>query len=310
MTKNFATVNKYEFDFAAYSPNSTPILRFEVQAGRTDDAVVGLASMNNRLYILRLPCPQQIDVYDISSGTKQDTLHVEELDEIGVIGFTCCETYNCLYYSCNRKNTVYKIELANNNKVTSWAVGNWPEELSVNADRHLLVACFNACMIQEFTTHGELVRVVSLRSGDNKFHPFHAVQLTSGRLVVSGCYGDRPREYDVVEVDCEGRVDISYTDTLTSTTKQKFMYPSQVLVDQKEENILVADCDNNRIVTLNRSKKVPAREFNAPSVEGGLVKPWSICYDEAHNRLHVGEANWRNYSRVFVFDNVINIANS
>jgi hypothetical protein len=55
--------------------------------------------------------------------------------------------------------------------------------------------------------------------------PFHAIQLTNGQFVVirSKSTGTFYSDHDVVEVDAEGRVIVSYKDTLQSTTKQKFL---------------------------------------------------------------------------------------
>jgi DNA-binding beta-propeller fold protein YncE len=67
---------------------------------------------------------------------------------------------------------------------------------------------------------------------------------------------------DVVEVDTKGRVVVSYTNQLKSTTQHKFNVPRHLSVDKNNEFILVADTGNNRIVILNRSLKSCARELN------------------------------------------------
>jgi hypothetical protein len=288
------------------SSSSTPILTCELVSKRRDDGVVGLTLLGNLIFILRSPNTQEIDVYDIQARCQLTPLHVEELsdDGDGAHGLASCVTNNCLYVSHRRKDTVYKIELASNHRVHSWPVGKWPEELSVNAACNILVACFEACKIQEFTTNGMLIRDVSLTSTLGQLHPYHMVQLTNGNLVISGCIQTRSYECDVIELDAAGNFLVSYSekDALRATRIRKFAHPSHLAVDKNDKYILVADCGNDRILILDRSMKSDAREFNAPVQ---LTNPWSLTYDEPGKRLHVGEANWEIYSRVLMFDNVV-----
>jgi DNA-binding beta-propeller fold protein YncE len=134
----------------------------------------------------------------------------------------------------------------------------------------------------------------------------HAIQLTSDQFVVSYWNGNLTNKvHDVVEVDTKGRVAVSYTNQLQSTTQQEFDYPRRLSVDKNNEFILVADRDNNRIVILNRSSNGRARELNVTSVDGGLQQPSCLYFDTSQNRLFVGEVNWHGQSRVLIFDNVI-----
>ena len=210
-------------------------------------------------------------------------------------------------------DTVYKVQLTVDNKISKWSVGGGPRGLSINTACNLLVACYDDKKIQEYTTSGSLVREICLKSNDGKsLSPRHVIQLTSGQFVVSCCevtYGVD----DVVELDANGQVLVSYRNQLQSTTKQNFSYPRHLAVDKNNEFILVADNCNNRIVILSRSLNCRAREFNVMSVDGGLQYPRCLHFNESQGRLFVGEGSdlsGGGQRRVLVFDNVINIANS
>jgi len=58
--------------------------------------------------------------------------------------------------------------------------------------------------------------------------------------------------------------------------------PAGLAVDE-DENILVADQDNNRLLVLDRSL-TSAREMSV-SVDGGLEGPITLWYDKPRNRL-------------------------
>jgi len=63
-------------------------------------------------------------------------------------------------------------------------------------------------------------------------------------------------------------------------------WPAGLAVD-KNENILVADGDNNRLLVLDRSL-TSAREMSV-AVDGGPNDPYSLWYDKLRGRLYVGE---------------------
>jgi DNA-binding beta-propeller fold protein YncE len=260
-----------------------------------------VTSIDPRLFVLRVPSQQQIQVYDLKSFKQQQTLQFSGLsDHTSGSGLTSCVTNNCLYVSDTLTDTVYKVEFSANNKVSKWSVGWCPRGLSVNIACNLIVACGDST-IQEYDTSGSLVREISLESNDVELSPLHAIQLTNDQFVIS-CYNNNN---DVVEVDTKGlRVVVSYTNQLKSTTQQEFNYPRHLSVDKNNEFILIADMKNNRIVILNRSLKSCACELNVmTSVDSGLQQPSCLYFDSSQNRLFVGE--WSGQCRVLVFDNVI-----
>jgi DNA-binding beta-propeller fold protein YncE len=268
--------------------------------------VVGVTSINS-LFVLRAPSQQQIQVYDLKSFKQQQTIQLIDLSDHSDNGLTSCVTNNCLFVSDYDKNTVYKVNLSSNNQIIKWNVGRRPCGLSINCACNLIVAYYYNNKIQEYnTTSGSLVREISLVLNDVWLRPLYAIQLLSNDQFVVSCWNETSRSCDVVEVDTKRRqIVVSYTNQLKSTTEHEFSYPSQLSVD-KNEFILVADTENNRIVILNRSLKCDARELNVMmSVDGGLQEPSCLYFNESQNRLFVGERNWSGESRVLVFDNVI-----
>ena len=278
-----------------------------------DRDVVGVTSVDDRLFVLRSPSQQSIEVYDLKTfALQQQTLKVELVNGLSDDyhnGLTACVVNKCLYVSDNKNDTVYKVQLTVDNKISKWSVGGGPRGLSINTACNLLVACVDANKILEYTTSGSLVREICLKSNEGKLlSPHHVIQLTRGQFVVS-CYDVNSLVYDVVELDANGQVLVSYTNQLQSTTQQNFSSPFHLAVDKNNEFILVADNLNNRIVILSRSLNCRAREFNVKSVDGGLQRPRCLHFNESQGRLFVGEGSG-GQRRVLVFDNVINIANS
>jgi hypothetical protein len=142
-----------------------------------DRQVRDVTSIDSRLFVLRCPSQQQIQVYDTKTFKQQRALQVKLLSHDSS-GLTSCVTNNCVYVSdpgplFSDKNTVYKVELSRNNQVFSWCVDSWPQGLSINTACNLLVACFEANKIVEYTTSGSLVREICLKSNDVEFMQYN-----------------------------------------------------------------------------------------------------------------------------------------
>ena len=122
--------------------------------------------------------------------------------------------------------------------------------------------------------------------------PWHAIQLSTGDYVVS--QHTSPGVVSVVGVD--GQVVRSYGQSQTSDVGQ-MKNPSSLAVT-KNDDILVADTENNRILSINSS--LGSIQELALSVDGGIKQPRGLCLDESRGRLYVGE--WDGERRVLVFD--------
>jgi len=88
-------------------------------------------------------------------------------------------------------------------------------------------------------------------------------------------------------------------------------YPTSLAVT-KNDDILVADARNDRILSMNSSLSsgqqltLPACEVirlpHGLPVRVGIQQPHGLCLDESRGRLYVGEGGGS--CRVFVFDGV------
>jgi len=176
--------------------------------------------------------------------------------------------------------------------VNKWSVASSPRGLSVNSEHNLIVACCDDNKVQEYITHGSLVRELCLQAGVTD--PYHAIQLSTGDYAVS--QWKSPGEVSVVGVD--GQVIRSYGQSQTSDVGQ-MKNPTSLAVT-KNDDILVVDEDNNRILSINSS--VGSIQELALSVDGGIQWPDSLCLDESRGRLYVGEYGGEH--RVTIFDGV------
>jgi len=269
--------------------SDTPKLTHVIPAqGR--DIVSAMTSLGNEVFVLRRESQQQVEVYDASTFTLQRYITVPVLGDLSY-ALAACAHYKCLYVSDD--NNIHRAELSGSSAVKKWSVGRGPRGLSVNKEHNVVVACNGADKIQEYTTHGALVREIRLKQAGVRLL-WHAVQLSTGDYVVSEW--ESPSAVSVVGID--GRVVRRYCPS-PSSDLGKMKYPAGLAVT-KNDDILVADGLNDRILLVNSSLS-SARELALPA-DYGIQEPWGLCLDESRGRLYVGE--YGGSRRLVVFDGV------
>jgi 6-phosphogluconolactonase (cycloisomerase 2 family) len=151
------------------------------------------------------------------------------------------------------------------------------------------VTCKESNILKEFTTHGQLVREISLES--SVVNPSHAVRLPSGLLVV--CHGDRSDDiHRVCGLTADGQqVVMSYDGTNGQDIQSTLDRPTHVAIDSFHGYIYVADYNMKKIVVLNQSL-VQVGEVKANIKEAccrNVKSPFRLCFDENTKCLYVAE---------------------
>jgi len=251
--------------------------------------VTALALLDDDIFILG-EYSQQVHDYDAVTFSLKRYVTVHGLGEY-TSSMVSCARNRCLYLSDWNNASVHRAELSGSSAVKTWSVAIRPRGLSVNIVHNLVVACFGANKVQEYTTNGSLVREISLQAGMTD--PWQAVQLSSGDYAVNQCRS--PGVVSVVGVD--GQLVRTYGQSKASGDGQ-IKGPTGLAVTRKD-GILVIDQLKNRILSINRSKGC-VQELDL-SVEGGIRSPRGLCLDESRGRLYVSEFGG---CRVLVFDGV------
>ena len=107
-------------------------------------------------------------------------------------------------------------------------------------------------------------------------------------------HGTSPGAVSVVGVD--GQVVHRYDQSQASNVGP--MSGPRSLGVTKNDNILVADLENNRILSLDSS--LSCAQVLALPVDSGLQQPLGLCLDETRGRLHISERGGG--CRVLVFE--------
>ena len=245
--------------------------------------VTAVTSLGDHVFVARWNNDEKIEIHDAVTLTLQRRLTVPGLG-MCCWGLAACPNNNCVYASDNRRICVHRVELSGSNTAEKWSVASRPAGLSVNNEHNLIVACCDADRLQEYTTHGSLVREIDLRPragatsspGSCKLSPFHAIQLSTGDYAVS-----RYRSPGVVSiVTAAGQVLSSYGQSQTSDVR-RMLYPTSLAVTKN--NILVVDAKKNRILSVNRVWGF------IQELASGINCQFGLCLDESRGRLYVGK---------------------
>jgi sugar lactone lactonase YvrE len=247
-------------------------------------SVAGIASLGDELFVIRYSS-SNIDVYESATFTLKRDIVVSGLSNTNTPrGLVACSVNNCLYVSDERNNCIHRVDVMGNVAAIQWSVGAQPYGLSLNSVRNVLVACYNANTIREYSTQGTLVKQISLQS--NITNPTHVIQLNNAQygVIHQGTY----HRYCVVDVN--GQLVKSYGNIPGSADGQLYS-PFGLTVD-RQGYVFIAG-QNNKIVVLDPAE-LTAKQL---SIEGGFNFPYCIHIDKTHGRMYIGE--WSG-ARIFV----------
>jgi len=245
------------------------------------DPVHGLAILDKKLYVLRKRPSDQIYVYDTKDYKLQHHITVPGLQPFKYNDLTecheCCKD-NCLFLSDFGGGCIHKIEPKGaESKVSKFADVHQPTGLSMTPEGHLLVAS-NPNKLTEYNVKtGEKVCEVELQLGIR--WPLHAVKREDGQYVVSQTDETMSR---VCRVGADGFFRHCFGGT-KGTGEDQLNYACHLAL-RGNDDVIVADNDNNRVVQLNGSL-----EYQDTLVEK-FREPHRLWYDSHSRLLYVGES--------------------
>ena len=243
------------------------------------EKVVGVTSLADEVYVLREKRRDQVEVYDVINYRLQRCLTVPNMSGF-TPDMTSCKHHRCVYIADDIRECIHRLDVRR--VFTRWAVKDKPRGLSVNAAHSVLVTCRVVRKIKEFSSHGDLLRELTLPS--DVISPHHAIQTLNGEFIV--CHG---RSTDVVSRVCKISADGRHI--IKSHGGQPFSEFGGVyryLAVDSKEFVLVADVDSgNRRVTLLS----PTLHYVRQVVLSDDLnwRPYRLCLDIRRRRLYVAD---------------------
>ena len=250
--------------------------------------VYGVTLLGDEVYVLRrkvtllgLNLGDQVEVYDVTNYRLLRCLTVP--NSFGSTDMTSCEHYLCVYIANPFLKCTHRLDIVGD--FTRWSVNDKPQGLSVNAAHNVLVTCRDACKIKEFSSHGDLLRELTLP--DDVRNPWHAIQTRNGEFIVChGYYGDAVHR--VCKLSADGVIIQSHGGQPGSGIGQ-YRMPFHLAVDDNEF-VFVSDANNRRVTLLS-----PTLDYIRQVVSSDDLNwlPFSLYLDIHRRRLYVSHDQWQ-----------------
>jgi len=258
--------------------------------------VVGITSLAGEIYLLRPKGYDEVEVYDVDVVTYRLQRCLTVPNAEGLLDMTSCEHYHCVYISDHVIECIHRLDVQG--AATQWAVNDKPFGLSVNAAHNLLVACYKASKIKEFSSHGNLLRELTLPR--DVLTPWDTIQLTTGQFIVChGCVGDALNRVCMISAD--GRHIVHSHGGQPGSDTGQYDGPVHLAVDNNEF-VFVADINNRRVTLLSPTLHYVHQVVSSDKLKG---HPTHIYLDVQRRRLYVADSEYKNgkptSGRVVVF---------
>ena len=248
------------------------------------------------LYVLRAKIPDQVQVYDVISYRL--LCHLTVPDYCSLADMTSCEHYRCVYIADLDGKCVHRLDAQGT--FTRWTVNDKPRSLSVNAAHNVIVTCNKVRKIKEFSSHGDLLRELTLP--DDVIKPRHAIQTLSGQFIV--CHGGRHNPVRrVCMMSADGRHIVHSHGGQKGSDTDQYRVPIHLAVDDNEF-AFVADRDNRRVTLLSPTleyvsqvvsrdqlKSEPKKRFLDKLLLDTQKRPTRVCLDTERRLLYVAESD-------------------
>jgi len=246
------------------------------------EPVWGVTSLADEVYVLRVKARDQVEVYDVITYRLQRRLTVPDL--LSFTDMTSCEHYRCVYIGNYNDECIHRLDVQG--AVTLWAVNDEPLGLSVNAAHNVLVTCRYVRKIKEFSSHGDLLRELTL-PGD-VINPWHAIQTRNGQFIVS--HGDRDDAvHRVCKISVDGRDIVQSHGGPPGSDIGQYDVPAQLAVDNNDF-VFVVDINNRRVTLLSPTLDYVRQVVSRDKLNGCPVR---LYLDTQRRRLYVTDNEWQ-----------------
>jgi len=258
------------------------------------ESVHGVTTVGDEVFVLRCKSRDHIEVYDVIAYRLRRHITVPSIR--GFANMTSCEHHRCVYISDHVVECIHRVDVRGG--ATRWAVNDEPSAISVNVARNVLVACDVVHKIKEFSSHGDLLRAVTLP--DDVLKPWHAVQLTSGQLVVCHGGGDNTL-HRVCMLTPDGSQTVHSHGGARGSNTGQYDVPKRLAVDDNGF-VFVVDLLNRRVTLLSPTLSYVRQVVSSDKLTG---QPDAPHLDVQRRRLYVADKELKNgkytAGRVMVF---------
>jgi len=257
------------------------------------EPVWGVTSLAGEMFVLK--GRDQIEVYEVINYRQLRRHTVPDLRSPN--DATSCAHAVCIYISDYNGKCVHRLDVQAT-AFTRWTVHDQPLGLSVNASHNVLVTCPDVHKIKEFSSHGDLLRELTLP--DDVIHPLHAIQTLENEFLVShGGLDDAVHR--VCKISADGRHIVHAHGGQRGSGHGQYDVPAHLALDDNEF-VFVADLSNRRMRLLSPTL---GRVRDIVSSDRLKWRPLRMCLDVQRMTLYVADNEWNETVRKWTSGRVV-----
>jgi len=163
----------------------------------------------------------------------------------------------------------------------------------------VLVTCPAVRKIKEFSSHGHLLRELTLP--DDVIWPRHAIQTRSGQFIV--CHGRHGNPvHRVCVISADGRHIVHSHGRQQGSDTDQYNWPLRLAVDDNER-VFVADLNNRRVTLLSPTLQYVGQVVSPDQLKCG--RPGGLYLDTQRRHLYVAGNEWNEEQRVLTSGRVV-----
>jgi hypothetical protein len=248
----------------------------------TGTCVWGATELNDEVFVGRSSL-NALEVYDIATMTFQRNVSITGMGCVNDMASALGCDFIYVVDNCNRL-----IHVVDEHGVRiQWAVSDTPFSVSITSECNALITFENTSNINEYTSHGQLVRQVIAHSDIGV--PTHAVKLNENRYIVGQGQPGQMGLHRVCTIDGQGRLLQSYGGERGSGMG-KLNTPARISV-VNDLVLFVVDTYNDRVVMLNTASLTHVREvISLPTPTEFLVR---ISMGHDNSRMYAAHNDFR-----------------
>ena len=161
----------------------------------------------------------------------------------------------------------------------------------MNTAHNVLVTCRVARRIKEFSSHGDLLRELTLP--DDVIWPSHAIQTRSGQFIV--CHGGDFAHpvHRVCMISADGRDIVHSHGGQRGSDTDRYNMPSRLAVDD-DEGVFVVDRGNERLQLLSPTLQYVRTVLSDDQLNYDV--PERVCLDTQRRHLYVADNEWKGHT--------------
>ena len=248
--------------------------------------MTGLAWLEGEIYVITKDS-NTVHVYpDLEplDGFEEDNIKLEGMKKPWDMAVS--KLSRSVFISDRDNRCLWRIQMPGR-KISRWEVALMPCTMSTSSSDMLIVCVFDRHYYLTLYRPSDVMFIEQISLPPEVKGLTCAVQMLNGNFVISYSMKNDSDSYIISELSADGKNFIrSFDQPSTGSNQLNYWTPIQLSIDE-DENIFVADLENDRVVLLN--SRLTGVQILLKRDQHSIKEPVRLCYVREKQQLIVGQ---------------------